>query len=114
VAAFGISDPVSVAVVLLAAIALAGVLPLTPGNIGAGAGAATLALHGTGVGVDVALALGIAFQAIETCTGMMLGVAGAALVSAPGTRMRRWSFAMAGAAAVLVAASVGIASVDLV
>jgi uncharacterized membrane protein YbhN (UPF0104 family) len=114
VAAFGIPHPLSVAVVLLAAIALAGVLPLTPGNIGAGAGAATLALHGTGVGVDVALALGIAFQAIETCTGMMLGVAGAAVVSAPGTRMRRWSFAMAGAGAVLVAASVGIASVDLV
>jgi uncharacterized membrane protein YbhN (UPF0104 family) len=114
VAALGIGQPVSVAVVLLAAIALAGIVPLTPGNIGAGAGAATLALHGTGVGLDVALALGIAFQAIETCTGMMLGVAGAAVVSAPGTRLRRWSFAMAGAATVLVAASVGIASVDLV
>lgn len=114
VAAFGIPHPVSVAVVLLAAIALAGLVPLTPGNIGAGAGAATLALHGTGVGLDVALALGIAFQAIETFTGMTLGVAGTAVVSAPGTRMRRWSFALAGAAAVLVAASVGIASVDLV
>jgi uncharacterized membrane protein YbhN (UPF0104 family) len=114
VAALGIAHPVSVAVVLLAAVALAGVVPLTPGNIGAGAGAATLALHGTGVGLDVALALGIAFQAIETCTGMMLGLAGAAVVSAPGTRMRRWSFATVGAAAVVVAASVGIASVDLV
>jgi uncharacterized membrane protein YbhN (UPF0104 family) len=114
VAAFGIPHPFSVAVVLLAAIALAGVVPLTPGNFGAGAGAATLALHGTGVGLDVALALGLAFQAIETCAGMVLGVAGAAVVSAPGTRLRRWSFALAGGAALLVAASVGIASVDLV
>ena len=114
VAALGVPHPVPVAVVLLAAIALAGIVPLTPGNIGAGAGAATLALHGTGVGVDVALALGIAFQAVETCAGMVLGVAGAAVVSAPGTRLRRWSFALAGGAAVLVAASVGIASVDLV
>ena len=67
-----------------------------------------------GRGFDVALALGITFQAIETCAGVMLGVAGTAVVSTPGTRLRRWSFALAGAAALLVAASVGIASVDLV
>jgi uncharacterized membrane protein YbhN (UPF0104 family) len=114
VAALGIPRPLPVAVVLLAAVALAGILPLTPGNIGAGAAAATVALHGTGLGVDVALALGITFQAIETCAAIMLGVAGTAVVSAPGTRMRRWSFAMVGVGAVLVAASVGIASVDLV
>jgi hypothetical protein len=100
--------------VLLAAVALAGVLPLTPGNIGAGAAAATVALHGTGLGFNVALALGITFQAVETCAGVMLGIAGTAVVSAPGTRARRWSFAFAGAAAMLVAASVGLASVDLV
>jgi hypothetical protein len=45
---------------------------------------------------------------------MMLGIAGTAVVAAPGTRLRRWSFALAGTAALLVAASVGIASVDLV
>lgn len=114
VAALGIPRPLPVAVVLLAAVALAGVLPLTPGNIGAGAAAATVALHGTGLGFNVALALGITFQAIETCAGVMLGIAGTAVVSAPGTRLRRWSFALAGATALLVAASVGIASVDLV
>jgi uncharacterized membrane protein YbhN (UPF0104 family) len=114
IAAFGIAHALSVAVVLLAAIALAGLLPLTPGNIGAGAGAAALALHGSGLGAGTALALGMAFQALETCTSVALGLGGVAVVSAPGTRMRRWSVVLAGAAAVAIATTVGFASVDLV
>lgn len=114
VAALGIPRPFTVAVVLLAAVALASVLPLTPGNIGAGAGAAALALHGTGVGGGVALALGMTFQAVETCTAFMLGVGGAAILAAPGTRMRRYSLATVGLAAVGLAAFVGVVSVDLV
>ncbi len=112
--ALGVPRPVPVAVVLLGAVALAGIVPLTPGNLGAGAGAATLALHGSGVPVGTALALGIAFQAIETFSGMTLGLAGAAVIAAPGTRVRRWSFAAAAAAAVLVAASLGVVAVDFV
>jgi uncharacterized membrane protein YbhN (UPF0104 family) len=114
VTALGIPHALSVSVVLLAAVALAGVVPLTPGNIGAGAGAATLALHGTGVGAGMALALGMAFQAVETCTAILLGLAGSALVAAPGTRQRRWSLAAAAVGALAVAASVGVVSVDLV
>jgi uncharacterized membrane protein YbhN (UPF0104 family) len=114
VAALGIPHTLAVSVVLLAAIALAGVLPLTPGNIGAGAGAATLALHGTGVGAGTALALGMTFQAVETCTAVLLGLAGSAVLAAPGTRMRRWSLAAVAVGALAVAATVGVASVDLV
>jgi uncharacterized membrane protein YbhN (UPF0104 family) len=110
--ALGVPHPIWVAVVLLAAMALAGVLPLTPGNFGAGAGAATLALHGTGVGLGAALALGLAFQAVETFVGMTLGLGGAAVLAAPGTRTRRWSLAAAGAGAVLVAAALGFATID--
>jgi uncharacterized membrane protein YbhN (UPF0104 family) len=112
--ALGVPHPIWVAVVLLAAMALAGLLPLTPGNFGAGAGAATLALHGTGVGLGVALALGFAFQAVETFVGMTLGLGGAAVLAAPGTRTRRWSMAAAAAAtaAVLVATALGVASID--
>lgn len=113
VMALGIHHPLSVAVVLLAAMALAGLLPLTPGNFGAGAGAATLALHGTGLGAGVALALGMTFQAVETCTAFFFGVAGTAALAAPGTRLRRWSLATVGVAAVVLAASVGVVSVDL-
>src|SRR5919204_663826 len=64
--ALGVSRPVSVALVLLAAFAVSGVVPLTPGNFGAGPGAAPLALHGAGVSVGSSLALGLAFQAAET------------------------------------------------
>jgi uncharacterized membrane protein YbhN (UPF0104 family) len=114
VAALGIPSAASVALVLLTAIALAGLLPLTPGNIVAGAGAAALALHGTGMGSVDGLALGMTFQAVETCTAILLGLAGTALLAAPGTRARRWSLAAVGVGALAIAATVGVASVDLV
>jgi uncharacterized membrane protein YbhN (UPF0104 family) len=110
--ALGVAHPIWVAVVLLAAMALAGLLPLTPGNFGAGAGAATLALHGTGVGLGAALALGFAFQAVETFVGVTLGLGGAAVLAAPGTPARRWSMAAVGLGAVLVATALGVASID--
>ena len=110
--ALGVPHPILVAVVLLAAMALAGVLPLTPGNFGAGAGAATLALHGTGVGLGAALALGFAFQVVETFVGVTLGLGGAAVLAAPGTRVRRWSLVAVATAAVLVATALGVASID--
>jgi uncharacterized membrane protein YbhN (UPF0104 family) len=111
--ALGVSRPIWVAVILLASMALSGLLPLTPGNFGAGAGAATIALHGTGVGLGAALALGVAFQAVETFAGMTLGLVGAAVLAAPGTRVRRYSVAAAITAALIVATALGVASVDL-
>jgi hypothetical protein len=114
VGSFGIPHALTVSVVLLAAIALAALLPLTPGNFGAGAGAATLALHGTGVHAGVALALGMTFQAVETCTAILLGLSGSAILAAPGTRLRRWSLAAVAVGAIAVAATVGVASVDFV
>jgi uncharacterized membrane protein YbhN (UPF0104 family) len=114
VASLGISSPLTVAIVLLGALALAGFLPLTPGNFGAGAGAATIALHGAGVGVADALALGVTFQAVETGVSLLLGLAGSAMIAAPGTRLRRWSFATVAVAAIALAATVGVVSVDLV
>jgi uncharacterized membrane protein YbhN (UPF0104 family) len=110
----GASKPVFVALVLVTAIALSGLLPLTPGNFGAGAGAVTLALHGTGVGVGMALATGVAFQAVETFSGMTLGLAGVATLASPSSRARRWSLAAAGAGTILVAAVLGVMAVDLV
>jgi hypothetical protein len=45
---------------------------------------------------------------------MTLGLGGAAVLAAPGTRTRRWSMAAAAAAtaAVLVATALGVASID--
>jgi uncharacterized membrane protein YbhN (UPF0104 family) len=114
VSSLGISSPITVALVLLGALALADLLPLTPGNFGAGAGAATIALHGAGVGVADALALGVTFQAVETCVSLLLGLSGSAMLAAPGTRLRRWSFAMVAVSAIAFAATLGVVSVDLV
>ena len=114
VASFGIPSAMTVSIVLLAAIALAALLPLTPGNIGAGAGAATLALHGTGMHSGVALALGMTFQAVETCTAVLLGLGASAVLAAPGTRLRRWSLAGVALGALAIAATIGVATVDLV
>jgi uncharacterized membrane protein YbhN (UPF0104 family) len=114
VASFGIPHAVTVSVVLLAAIALAALLPLTPGNFGAGAGAATLALHGTGVHAGVALALGMTFQAVETCTSLLLGTAGSAVLAAPGTPLRRVSLAAVAVGALAIATTIGVATVELV
>lgn len=113
-AALGLPRPLSVGVVLVATMALAGIVPLTPGNFGAGAGALTIALHGTGISFATALATGVAFQAVETFSGAVLGLVGAATLTSPGSRVRRWSIAMAGAGVVLIAAALGIMTSDLV
>jgi uncharacterized membrane protein YbhN (UPF0104 family) len=113
VAAFGVARPLSVAVVLVWAIAIAGAVPLTPGNLGVGAGAAGVALHAMGVGVDTALGLGLAFQAAETAAGVTLGLAGAVVVSAPRTRTRRLAIVGVTVCA-LAAATIGVAGLDLV
>jgi uncharacterized membrane protein YbhN (UPF0104 family) len=112
--ALSVQRPVFVALVLLTAVALSGVLPLTPGNFGTGAGAVALALHGTGVAVGPALAVGVAFQAVETFAGMTLGLAGVASLASPASRVRRWSLAAAAVGAVAVSVGLGVMSVDLV
>lgn len=114
VVAMGVGRPFYVALVLLTAFALSGLIPLTPGNFGAGAGVATLALHGTGVGVGTSLATGVAFQAVETFAGVTLGLAGATLLAPSGSRVRRWSVAAAGIAVILAAGALGVVTVELV
>ena len=89
-------------------------LPRTPGNFGTGAGAVALALHGTGVPVGPALAVGVAFQAVETFTGMTLGLVGVASLASPDSRVRRLSMAAALVGAVAVSVGLGVISTDLV
>ena len=71
-------------------------------------------LLGTGVNAGVALALGMTFQAVETCTAILLGLGGSAVLAAPGSGLRRWSLAAVGVGALAVAATIGVATVDLV
>jgi uncharacterized membrane protein YbhN (UPF0104 family) len=113
-AALSVPRPLAAGVVLIAAVSLAGVVPLTPGNLGTGAGAAALALHGLGVAPGIALATGLAFQAVETAIGVTLGLAGAAAVAAPGSSARRWSLGLVSGAAALAAAALGFVSFQLI
>jgi uncharacterized membrane protein YbhN (UPF0104 family) len=62
------------------ALELAGIVPLTPANIGIAGGAAALALHAHGVPMHIALAAGLAVHAVETATGIAVGGIGAAVV----------------------------------
>jgi uncharacterized membrane protein YbhN (UPF0104 family) len=108
-AALGLPSPLLAALLILPAIDLAGLLPVTPGNIGLKSGAIALALQAHGVDGTTALSTGIALHAVETVVGLAFGSASVLyLAQVP---VPRW--AVAGATAVLAAAvgvSVGVTS----
>jgi uncharacterized membrane protein YbhN (UPF0104 family) len=86
VAALGIDNPLRAALVLVPAVELAAVLPLTPGNVGLASAAVALALGSQGVDSRTALSAGIAFGAVELLTGMVVGAAGALALAGPWVR----------------------------
>jgi uncharacterized membrane protein YbhN (UPF0104 family) len=103
-AAVGVSSPLRAAVVAVPAIALANILPLTPGNVGVASGAVALALAATGLDAGTAIAVGIAIHALDTVVGIAAGAAGALYL----TRPPAWSLRLgAAAASCALAASFG-------
>jgi uncharacterized membrane protein YbhN (UPF0104 family) len=72
-AAFGIDRPLAAALLVIPALDLAGMLPLTPGNVGLASAAVAFALGAHGAGAEVALSAGIAFGAVEMLTTLALG-----------------------------------------
>jgi len=86
VSAFGIDHPLRAALVLVPAVELAAVLPVTPGNVGLASAAVALALGSQGVDSKTALSAGIAFGAVELLTGMVIGAAGALGLAGPSAR----------------------------
>jgi uncharacterized membrane protein YbhN (UPF0104 family) len=103
-AALGVHNPIGAAVMVVAALDLAGMLPLTPGNVGITSGAVAMALNAHGVPMTIALTTGIAFHAVETCAGVSSGLA-SALYLVEVSPARRWAVVATAAAA--VAALVG-------
>jgi uncharacterized membrane protein YbhN (UPF0104 family) len=101
--AFDVPSPLSAAVVMLPALALAGVFAVTPGNIGIGSGAIAVALLMVGVDGGTALAIGIAFQGVETGVGMAAGSLGLLALATP--PVPAWSTRLAGSAGALVVAA---------
>jgi uncharacterized membrane protein YbhN (UPF0104 family) len=106
VAAMGIDHPVRAALILVPAVELAAVLPITPGNVGLASAAVALALGSQGVEPKTALSAGIAFGAVELLTGMAVGVVGALSLAGPSARPYIRVAAM-GAAAGAVAIAFG-------
>ncbi len=100
-ASLGVHAPIVAAVFVVPALDLAGLMPLTPGNVGITSGAVAMALQAHGVGLTEALTAGIAFHAVETASGLVFGLASAIFLApvSPGTR--RWTVAAAGAAGCL-------------
>jgi uncharacterized membrane protein YbhN (UPF0104 family) len=74
-AALGIQHPLAAAVVIVPALEVAGMVPITPGNVGVTSGAIALAFQTQGVSFANGLAAGIAFHAVETAVGIMFGIA---------------------------------------
>lgn len=98
-AALGVHSPLLAALLVLPAIDAAGLIPITPGNIGLKSGAIALALQSQGVDVTTALSSGIAFHAVETVVGLAFGASGAVYL----TRIPVPRWALAGATAIVAA-----------
>ena len=100
-AAFGVERPLLAALLVVPALDLAGILPLTPGNVGVASAAVAFALHAHGAAGDAAIAAGIAFSAVETLTSVAVGAGGALFLAGSAPGARRWTAAVAGATACL-------------
>ncbi len=106
VAALGVDHPLRAALVLVPAVELAAILPITPGNVGVASAAVALALGSQGVDSDIALSAGIAFGAVELLAGMAIGAVGALALAGPLVRPY-YRVAVIGAAACGVAFAFG-------
>jgi uncharacterized membrane protein YbhN (UPF0104 family) len=74
-AALDLPHPLAAAIVIIPALDVAGLIPLTPGNLGITSAAIAVALQAQGTSFTNGLAAGIAFHAVETAVGLMVGVA---------------------------------------
>jgi hypothetical protein len=98
-AALGVNSPVSAALIILPALDVAGMIPLS-GNLGITSGAVAVALETRGIDVTQALTTGLAFHAVETAAGIAGGLSGLLFL----VRFDARRLVVAGAAACLVAA----------
>src|SRR5205085_401788 len=105
-AALGVAHPVLAAAIIVPALDIATLVPLTPGNVGIASGTVAVALQSRGVDLTKALTTGIALQAIETAVSIVVGAGGGLYLvrfGSAGTRRRALTLAGAAAGVVLVA-----------
>jgi uncharacterized membrane protein YbhN (UPF0104 family) len=110
--ALGVPHPMLAALVIVPALDLASILPLTPGNLGVASGAVAIALQARGIGMTDALAAGIALHGVETLVGLSTGAAGALYLARGGSG---WALRVATAgASLLIATAFGATVFDFV
>lgn len=90
IAAFGVERPLAAALLVVPVLDLAGILPLTPGNVGVASAAVAFALGAHGAETNVAVAAGIAFGAVETLTTLSCGAASLLYFAGRRSVDRRW------------------------
>ena len=74
-AAVGIHRPFVAALLILPALDVSGLVPLTPGNVGIASAAIAIAFRAHGVSFNHGLGAGITLQALETAVGLTVGTA---------------------------------------
>jgi uncharacterized membrane protein YbhN (UPF0104 family) len=101
-ASLGIAHPLIAALVIIPALEVAGLIPITPGNVGVTSAAIAIAFQAQGVSFTSGLAAGIAFHAVETAVGIMYGLASVLwLAPFPSPGIRRVALIGTGASWVL-------------
>jgi uncharacterized membrane protein YbhN (UPF0104 family) len=99
-AALGIGRPFAAALMIVPALDLAGVMPITPANVGVVSGTVAMAFQAHGTSFTQGLAAGIALQAVETAVGLSFGLGSLVwLAPYPSPAMRRIALVAAGASA---------------
>ena len=83
VTALGVDRPLSAALLIVPAVALAAVMPVTPGNVGIASAAVAFVLAADGVPHTLALSAGIAFGGIEWLTTVGVGLGGVLALAGP-------------------------------
>lgn len=115
VRALGLPHPMLAALVIVPALDLAGVFPITPGSIGIGSGAVAVALASRGIGVTQALGIGVALQALETLVSFGAGGLGALYLARENAAVRRWAMrTVVVGTSLAAAAAVGVIWLDLI
>jgi uncharacterized membrane protein YbhN (UPF0104 family) len=115
--ALGVRSPVKAPVIIVPALDLAGIVPLTPGNVGIGSGTVAMALQARGIGLTEALTAAIALHAVETAASIGIGGAGILFLTrfrSPAARFRVVALAGAAASIALVWAFSATVLVELV
>jgi uncharacterized membrane protein YbhN (UPF0104 family) len=84
----GVARPFATALLIMAVVDVASVVPVTPGNVGITSGAIAVALHSQGTGISTALAAGVAYHAIQSLVGISCGLAAVGLLATSARRRR--------------------------